>query len=132
MANAAHPAGQPREAGQGGQPGRSGHPANRGRRPVASRRRGASHTSERSLLMTLLGEYVLPRDRPVWTSVLVSALALFGVEEKSARQSLARTGAEGWLEAERVGRRVRWALTPPGRRLLTEGAKRIYEFGGSE
>jgi len=99
---------------------------------VVSRRREVSHTSARSLLMTLLGEYVLPRDQPVWTSVLVGALALFGVEEKSARQSLARTGAEGWLRAERVGRRVRWALTAPGRRLLTEGAQRIYEFGGSE
>ncbi|UUU20507.1 PaaX family transcriptional regulator [Streptomyces sp. DSM 40750] len=88
--------------------------------------------SARSLLMTMLGEYVLPQGRPVWTSALVDALAMFGVEEKSARQSLARTAAEGWLASERVGRRVRWALTPPGRRLLTEGARRIYDFGSGE
>lgn len=88
--------------------------------------------SARSLLMTLLGEFVLPRDRPVWTSVLVDALAMFDVEEKSARQALARTAAEGWLESERVGRRVRWSLTAPGRKLLTEGARRIYEFGSAE
>nr|WP_268963206.1 PaaX family transcriptional regulator C-terminal domain-containing protein [Qaidamihabitans albus] len=88
--------------------------------------------SARSLLMTLLGEFVLPRDRPVWTSVLVDALATFDVEEKSARQALARTAAEGWLESERVGRRVRWSLTAPGRSLLTEGARRIYEFGSTE
>lgn len=79
--------------------------------------------------MTLLGEYVLPRGRPVWTSVLVEALAMAGVEEKSARQSLARTAAEGWLTSERAGRRVRWSLTEPGRKLLTEGAQRIYQFG---
>ncbi|WP_268815938.1 PaaX family transcriptional regulator [Amycolatopsis alkalitolerans] len=94
-----------------------------------SRRREVSHTSARSLLMTVLGEFVLPRGRPVWTSTLVDVLAMFGVEEKSARQALARTAAEAWLVSERVGRRVRWSLTPPGRRLLTEGADRIYGFG---
>ena len=98
-------------------------------KPVVSRRREVSHTSARSLLMTLLGEYVLPRDQPVWTSTLVDALGLFDIEEKSARQALARTAAEGWLVSERVGRRVRWTLTAPGRRLLTEGAQRIYAFG---
>jgi phenylacetic acid degradation operon negative regulatory protein len=105
--------------------------ANRAR-PKVSRRREVSHTSARSLLMTVLGEFVLPRDRPVWTSTLVDALALFDIEEKSARQALARTAAEGWLSSERVGRRVRWSLTPPGRRLLTEGAERIYEFGSGQ
>jgi phenylacetic acid degradation operon negative regulatory protein len=98
-------------------------------RPILSRRREVSHASARSLLMTVLGEYVLPRDQPVWTSTLVDALSLFGIEEKSARQALARTSAEGWLVSERVGRRVRWSLTPPARRLLTEGAQRIYDFG---
>ncbi|MBK1786962.1 PaaX family transcriptional regulator [Prauserella cavernicola] len=109
-------------------------PATNGRRgkPVLSRRREVSHMSARSLLMTLLGEFVLPRDRPVWTSALVDALGMFDVEEKSARQALARTAAEGWLESERVGRRVRWSLTPPGRKLLTEGARRIYDFGSTE
>ncbi len=80
--------------------------------------------------MTVLGEYVLPRDQPVWTQVLLGALALHGIEEKSARQALARSSGDGWIAAERVGRRVRWSLTPPGRRLLSEGTRRIYEFGG--
>ncbi|MFG3254652.1 PaaX family transcriptional regulator C-terminal domain-containing protein [Streptomyces sp. NPDC048172] len=106
--------------------------AGAGARPVVSRRREVSHASARSLLTTLLGEFVLPRERPVWTSVLVDALATFDVEEKSARQALARVAAEGWLISERVGRRVRWILTPTGRRLLTEGAERIYGFGSAE
>lgn len=100
--------------------------------PMVSRRRELSPGSARSLLMTVLGEFVLPHDRPVWTSALVGALATFGIEEKSARQALARTAAEGWLVAEKVGRRVRWSLTPPARRLLTEGAERIYGFGCRE
>jgi phenylacetic acid degradation operon negative regulatory protein len=119
---------------------REGRPAARGGRaarattierprPVVSRRREIGVGSARSLLMTMLGEFVLPRDEPVWTATLVGALAVFGVEEKSARQAVARTSAEGWLSAERRGRRVRWHLTPPARRLLVEGAERIYGFG---
>ncbi|WP_297542573.1 PaaX family transcriptional regulator C-terminal domain-containing protein [Amycolatopsis sp.] len=98
-------------------------------RPTLSRRREVSHASARSLLMTVVGEFVLPRDQPVWTSSLVDVLGMLDVEEKSARQALARSSAEGWVTSERVGRRVRWSLTPPGRRLLTEGAARIYAFG---
>jgi phenylacetic acid degradation operon negative regulatory protein len=97
--------------------------------PVISRRREVSSGSARSLLTTLLGEFVLPSHAPVWTSMLVDVLALFGIEEKAARQALARTAAEGWLRSDRVGRRVRWTLTDPGRRLLAEGADRIYAFG---
>jgi phenylacetic acid degradation operon negative regulatory protein len=100
--------------------------------PVLSRRREVGGGSARSLLMTVLGEFVLPRARPAWTSALVDVLGMFDVEEKSARQALARTAAEGWLRSDRVGRRVRWSLTPPGRRLLIEGAGRIYGFGSGE
>lgn len=98
-------------------------------RPVLSRRREVGGGSARSLLMTILGEFVLPAARPVWTSTLVYVLAMLDIEEKSARQALARTAAEGWLSSDRVGRRVRWHLTAHGRRLLVEGADRIYSFG---
>ncbi|WP_433755714.1 PaaX family transcriptional regulator [Nocardia sp. CA-135398] len=100
--------------------------------PTVSRRREVGEGSARSLLMTILGEFALPFGEPVWTATLVRALAIAGVEEKSARQSLARTAAEGWLVSERVGRRVRWNLTESGRRLLVEGANRIYAFGSGE
>lgn len=99
------------------------------RRPAFSRRREVSHASARSLLMTVLGEFVLPRDQAVWTSALLATLSRFGVEEKAARQALSRTAAEGWLTSRRSGRRVQWSLTRPGRTLLTEGAQRIYAFG---
>jgi phenylacetic acid degradation operon negative regulatory protein len=82
--------------------------------------------------MTVLGEFVLPRAQPVWTAALLQALGLLGVAEKSARQALARTAAEGWLDATRYGRRVRWELTGPGETLLTDGARRIYSFGRDE
>jgi phenylacetic acid degradation operon negative regulatory protein len=94
-----------------------------------SRRREVAATSARSLLLTVLGEVVLPSGGPVWTQTVVDVLGLVGVEEKSARQALARTAADGVLVSERVGRRVRWELSSSGRRLLTEGAARIYAHG---
>ncbi|MCX6466039.1 MAG: PaaX family transcriptional regulator [Pseudonocardiales bacterium] len=99
--------------------------------PALSRRRELGATSARSLLLTVLGEFVLPRDEPVWTQVLIDVLGGLGVEPKSARQALARTAAEGLLESDRAGRRVRWSLSPAGRRLLGDGAQRIYGFGGA-
>jgi phenylacetic acid degradation operon negative regulatory protein len=97
--------------------------------PAVSRRRELGLSSARSLLLTVLGEYVLPAGEPVWTGTLVAALGLLGVAEKAARQALARTAAEGWITPSRHGRLARWQLTDAGRRLLTDGAQRIYSFG---
>jgi phenylacetic acid degradation operon negative regulatory protein len=95
----------------------------------SGRSRAAGTPSARSLLLTVLGEFVLPQAAPAWTQALVAALAEVGIEEKAARQALSRTAAEGLLVAERDGRRVRWQLTPGGTELLAEGAERIYGFG---
>jgi phenylacetic acid degradation operon negative regulatory protein len=97
--------------------------------PSYTRRQQTGAGSARSLLLTVFGEYVLPHDRPVWTSTLLHVLAGLDVEEKSARQALNRMAADGWIVAERDGRRVRWGLTRNGRTLLSEGADRIYSFG---
>jgi phenylacetic acid degradation operon negative regulatory protein len=94
-----------------------------------NRRREPRQPSARSLLLTVLGEFVRPAGQPVWTVTLVRVLALLGVAEKAARQALARTAAEGWIASRRHGRLAQWELTDAGRRLLTEGANRIYTFG---
>jgi phenylacetic acid degradation operon negative regulatory protein len=95
---------------------------------AGSRRREVGSASARSLLLTVLGEFVHPRRAPVWTATLVDALGRLGVEEKSARQALTRTANEGHLASTRHGRRVRWDLTPSGVELLEEGTRRIYGF----
>jgi len=91
--------------------------------------RPRSGSSAKALLLTILGELVLPHGGAVWTSTVVRSLALLGVEERNARQALARLAEQGTVRSERQGRRARWHLTPPGRRLLVDGTKRIYELG---
>jgi len=95
---------------------------------VTTRRREVGSASARSLLLTVLGEFVHPRAEPVWTATLLEALGALGVEEKSARQALTRTASEDLLTSTRHGRRVLWELTPNGARLLEEGTRRIYGF----
>jgi phenylacetic acid degradation operon negative regulatory protein len=98
--------------------------------PTLSRRHAAGAPSARGLLLTLLGEFVLTGGETAWTSAVLAAFARLGIEEKATRQALMRTAASGWLEAEKVGRRTRWQLTPSARRMLTDGADRIYSFTG--
>jgi phenylacetic acid degradation operon negative regulatory protein len=98
--------------------------------PTLSRRHAAGAPSARGLLFTLLGEFVLTGDGTAWTSAVLALFARLGIEEKATRQALMRTAADGWLDAEKLGRRTRWRLTPNARRLLTDGAERIYSFTG--
>ncbi|MEP7091000.1 MAG: PaaX family transcriptional regulator C-terminal domain-containing protein [Nocardioidaceae bacterium] len=97
---------------------------------AASRRRETGSASARSLLLTVLGEFVHPRAEPVWTATLLEALGRLGVETKSARQALTRAASEDLLTSSRHGRRVLWELTAEGARLLEEGTRRIYGFMG--
>jgi phenylacetic acid degradation operon negative regulatory protein len=98
--------------------------------PTLSRRHAAGAPSARGLLFTLLGEFVLPGGGTAWTSAVLAAFARLGIEEKTTRQALMRTAASGWLDAEKAGRRTRWRLTASARKMLTEGADRIYSFTG--
>jgi phenylacetic acid degradation operon negative regulatory protein len=100
--------------------------------PVLSRRQELGAASARSLLLTVLGEFVLPHGRPVWTSSLIELFAELGVAEKAARQAIMRTADNGWIEGSRIGRETRWSLTPGGTRLLAEGTERIYGLAAGE
>jgi phenylacetic acid degradation operon negative regulatory protein len=81
------------------------------------------------MLLTVLGEYVLPRGEPVWQETRVAALGALEISEHAARQALARSVRDGWLESERHGRRSRLRLSKPTAELLRSGAERIYAFG---
>ncbi len=87
------------------------------------------HHSAKALLYTILGELVLPAGGSAWTSTLLDAFGLLAINEKNARQALARVADQGVIESQRHGREARWELTPAGRKLLEAGAERIYSFG---
>src|SRR3954470_8461102 len=94
------------------------------------RRRSVGAPAARSVLLTVLGEYLLPRPDGAWQEQLIGGLALLGATPAAARQAIVRSAREGWLESERVGRRSRMRLTASRAELLRGGARRIYGFGG--
>lgn len=85
--------------------------------------------SARSHLLTVLGEYALPTTGGLWSATAIEALGRLGFSQANVRQALSRLATDGLLAPQRRGRRARWVLTAEGRRLLTEGADRIYRFG---
>ncbi len=93
--------------------------------PHARPRRGAN---ARSLLRTIIGEYMRVEERWTWTQTLVRALGLFGFDGATARQALLRTGAEEWLERQREGRRVRWRLSEAGWKAAADARDRVLHF----
>src|SRR3954468_22657368 len=93
------------------------------------RRRSVGSTAARSVLLTLLGEYVLPARTGVWQETLISALGTMDYKTQAARQALARSVSAGWLTTERRGRRSRMRLTGETSAMLRTGADRIYGFG---
>jgi phenylacetic acid degradation operon negative regulatory protein len=95
------------------------------------RRRSVGAPAARSLLLTILGEYVLPRGEAVWQETLVAALTSVGYTQQAARQALARSVRDGWLSTSRHGRRARVSLSGRTSDLLATGASRIYSFGQS-
>jgi phenylacetic acid degradation operon negative regulatory protein len=94
--------------------------------------RPRSGSSATALSLTVLGEFVLPHGGSAWTSTLVRSLGVLGVEERNARQALARLADQGIVRSHKDGRRARWQLTDHGRELLATGAERIYGFGGGD
>jgi phenylacetic acid degradation operon negative regulatory protein len=95
----------------------------------ALRRRSVGRPAARSVLLTVLGEYVMPRGGVVWQESLVAALVALGHTEQTARQAVARSARDGWLSGERVGRRTSMTVSPATTRMLEEGRERIFGFG---
>ena len=71
------------------------------------RRRSVGAPAARSVLLTLLGEFVLPTPKGVWQETLINALCTVDYKTQAARQALARSVTAGWLRTERHGRRSR-------------------------
>lgn len=81
----------------------------------------------KSLLVTVLGDSVTPHGGRVWLGTLIALMEPFGVSERLVRTSVFRLVEEGWLLAQRSGRRSLYAMTPAGARRVAHAQRRIYE-----
>ena len=81
------------------------------------------------LVITMLGTYVRPFGRTVWSGGLVTLLAEFGFSDGAARAALTRLVRRELIARVRSGRLVHYRLTPRCERLLVEGDGRIFMLG---
>jgi phenylacetic acid degradation operon negative regulatory protein len=81
----------------------------------------------KSLCVSLLGDAVAPHGGAIWLGGLIELLEPAGINERQLRTSVFRLVAQGWLQAERHGRRSLYLLSEQGRRDTTHASQRIYE-----
>jgi ring-1,2-phenylacetyl-CoA epoxidase subunit PaaA len=85
-----------------------------------------SGPSSRSLLLTVLGDLVLPTGGRAWLGALSTTMQALDVAPTATRQALRRLVGQGVVTPERHGRLAAYTLTPMGQRRLEEAAERIY------
>ena len=79
-----------------------------------------------SLIITIYGDAIAPRGGTVWLGSLIRLLEGIGISQRLVRTSVFRLTREGWLQADKVGRRSYYSLTGHGRRRFEQAFKRVY------
>jgi phenylacetic acid degradation operon negative regulatory protein len=79
-----------------------------------------------SLIVTILGDAIVPRGGSVSLASLIRLAAPFGLSERLVRTSVGRLALDGWLRAARHGRLSYYALTALGRARFAAATRRIY------
>lgn len=82
-----------------------------------------------SLMLALLGEYVMDRGLLVCSGSYIEVLGRAGVSEQATRSTLTRMVQRGLLYRQRSGRRMYFGLTPRSEALLRDGGRRVWVRG---
>ena len=80
----------------------------------------------KSLVMTIFGDTIAPHGGAIWLGSLIELLEPFGVNDRLLRTSVFRLAQEGWLVANRDGRRSSYAILPQALPRFERANGRIY------
>jgi phenylacetic acid degradation operon negative regulatory protein len=80
----------------------------------------------KSLVMTIFGDAIAPHGGRLWLGSLIELVAPLGVTDRLVRTSVFRLVQEGWLVANREGRRSSYALQPDAQPRFARANRRIY------
>lgn len=105
-------------------------------RPAGAGGAAAGHTAgedggvrPQTLMLNLLGRYLLGRRVVVSAASVIEVFARAGVGEHAARSTLARMVNRGMLTRQRHGRAMYFGLTAQAERILQDGEDRIWRSG---
>jgi phenylacetic acid degradation operon negative regulatory protein len=79
-----------------------------------------------SLLVTILGDSIVPRGGAVTLGSLIELARPFGLNERLVRTSVGRLAQDGWIRARQLGRQSEYTLTSRGHARFSEATRRIY------
>lgn len=79
-----------------------------------------------SLLITILGDAIVPRGGVIALASLIELARPFGLTERLVRTSIGRLANENWVVAQRSGRSSYYRLTDAGAARFAEATQRIY------
>ena len=82
-----------------------------------------------TLMLTLLGRYLLGREAAVSAASVIEVFGRVGVGEHAARSTLTRMVNRGLLLRQRHGRAMYFGLTERSERILTDGETRLWKVG---
>ena len=85
--------------------------------------------SARSVLVTIIGDTLMPVVSSVWMAQMLSLTEVFSFSDRLVRTSMTRLVNEGWLTNERVGRQSRYHFTELALQESAQADGRIYGVG---
>ena len=82
----------------------------------------------RSMIFTLYGDYISHYGSKIWIGSLIKLLNEFGHNDQSVRAAISRMNKQGWVQAEKIGNKSYYSLTPRGQKRIDEAGKRIFKL----
>ncbi|GGN75216.1 PaaX family transcriptional regulator [Actinoplanes lobatus] len=86
-------------------------------------------SNPQTLMLMLLGDFVLDRDVCVFSGSVIDVLDRLGISSHATRSTLTRMVNRGLLRRQRDGRKMYFGLTPRAAEILRDGRARIWETG---
>lgn len=84
------------------------------------------HISARSVLVTIIGDTLIPVTSSVWMAQMMALTEVFGFSDRLVRTSMTRLVNDGWLTNERIGRQSRYHFTELALKESAQADGRIY------
>lgn len=84
-----------------------------------------------SVVVTLVGDAIVPRGGSIWLGSLLAFFRLLDVSEGAVRTAMSRLAADGWLERSRVGRNSFYRLGARGLATFEAATRHIYHPAAS-
>ncbi len=94
--------------------------------PLLTRLHGNGRLRVWSVVVTIFGDLIQPRQQPLSVKELLALTGPIGIEENALRTALSRLAKEGWVERHKQGRLAFYALSDTGRQTFLAASERIY------